>query len=182
MSLSLNDEFSPEDIERMENTEFGRSMLLKMYAQQVRLLPYYYKSNIADIPKLEWSSCKFMDPNADIPNKKGVYAFSIQFDNGLLPNNSYIMYIGKGGEIGNTSSILTRYNSYRKYEKKPSDRPKLHTLFNLWKGHITYSYAVTPAGVSPGEIEKKLNNIFQPPYSYMDYTAEVKLDRKGANL
>ena len=182
MSLPLNDEYSPEDLERMCGTQFGRSALLKMYAQDVRLMPHYYDTYIGDIPVLEWTSCKFMDPDADIPDKQGVYAFSIQFDNGILPSNSYIMYIGKGGELGNESSILKRYRSYTKYQEEPCDRPKLHALFNYWKGHITYSYAVTPTGISPGDVEKRLNNIFQPPYSHMDYTAEVKLDRRGANL
>ncbi|MCK8085761.1 hypothetical protein [Vibrio sp. 1CM8B] len=182
MSISLNDEFSPEDLDKMKGTQFGRSALLRMYEESVRLMPHYYADYIDDIPQLEWKNCKFMDPNADVPDEKGVYAFSIEFDNGILPNNSYIMYIGKGGELGNKSSILKRYKSYSKYKEEPCDRPKLHTLFNFWVNHITYSYAVTPAGISPGEVEKKLNNIFQPPYSYMDYSVEVKLDRKGANL
>ncbi|WP_241823918.1 hypothetical protein [Vibrio crassostreae] len=182
MSIQLNHEYSPEDLARMPDNPLLRSVLMRAYTQDFTLIPHYYNEFIEDIPALEWTSCKFMDPNVDIPDEQGVYAFSVEFSNGILPNNSYVMYVGKGGELGNNSSISKRYRSYFKYENAPHDRPKLHTLFSLWKDHITYSFARTPAGVSPGEVEKKLNNILQPPFSYMDFTAEVRYDRRGANI
>ncbi len=166
----------------MPDDPIQRTLLLRAYTQDFTLIPHYYNEFISELPPLEWESCKFKDPDADIPDEKGVYAFSIKFDNGILPSNSYVMYIGKGGEIGNNSSISKRYQTYFKYEDAAHDRPRLHTLFSMWKDHITYSFARTPEGISPGEVEQKLNNILQPPFSFMDYTAQVRLDRRGANL
>ncbi|MEF1327819.1 hypothetical protein [Vibrio sp. M260121] len=182
MSVRINHEYSQEDLERMPDVALQRTMLLRAYTQDFTLIPHYYNEYIDELPTLEWTSCKFKDPDVDVPDEKGVYAFSIAFDNGILPNNSYVMYIGKGGELGNDSSISKRYSTYFKYENAPYDRPRLHTLFSMWKDHITYSFARTPAGVSPGEVEQKLNNILQPPFSFMDFTAEVRFDRRGANL
>lgn len=166
----------------MPQDKIDRVQNLLQYQKGFSLAPHYYHRYVDEIPNLDWHSCSFYDPDAVIPEQKGVYAFSIQFNNGNLPNNSYVMYIGKGGEIGNNSSIKARYNSYVAYEEGRQFKLKFNTFFKMWKHHIIFSYATLPEGVSPGEVEKKLNNILQPPLSINDYSAEVKLDRSGANI
>lgn len=165
----------PEDqMERVRN--------LLTYGKKFTLAPHYYHRYINELPTLNWISCDFYNPSAVIPEERGIYAFSIQFNNENLPNNSYVMYIGKGGEIGNTSHIKKRYDSYVAYSNGTQENPKFTAFFDMWRHHITYSYAVLPNNISPGEVEKKLNNILQPPLSYMDYSAEVRLDRRGAQI
>lgn len=182
LAIHINDEFTPEDLYQLPDHSLARVTLLRAYRQEFTVVPHHYHRYANDLPELEWKSCDFYDPAVKIPDEKGVYAFSIQFNDNHLPNNSYIMYIGKGGEIGNKSSIKARYNSYVAYSKKTVSNPKFDIFFDMWRHHITFSYAVLPDNISPGEIEKKLNNILQPPLSYADYTAEVKLDRRGAQL
>lgn len=182
MPVHLNHEYTPEDLYGMPDDQIDRVQNLLQYQKSFSLAPHYYHKYINDLPDLEWHSCSFYDPNKVIPEQKGIYAFSIQFDNGNLPNNSYVMYIGKGGEIGNNSSIKARYDSYVAYEEERQHNLKFSIFFKMWRHHITYSYAVLPDDVSPGEVEKRLNNILQPPLSKNDYSAEVRTDRIGAQI
>lgn len=56
--------------------------------------------------------------------------FMVSFENTNLPNNSYVMYVGKAGDVNSNNTILRRFMDY----VNPSgfrDRPRIKNLSNI---------------------------------------------------
>jgi hypothetical protein len=142
--------------------------------------PFFEKAN--DLPKLVWKKCKFEMKNRDtLPKKQGVYVFAIEIDHPCLPQNCYILYVGKAGDLKSNNTIWHRYHDYIRYQKR-NIRPRIREMLNMWKDHLVYFHAEVDPSTSTGDVEKMLTTIFLPPYNTADFTGEVADLLKGAGL
>lgn len=142
--------------------------------------PFFEKMN--DLPKLEWKKCKFTKDNRiTLPKKKGVYAFAIEIEHAFLPQNCYILYVGKAGDLDSGNTIWHRYYDYIRCQEK-NIRPRIREMLNKWKDQMVYFHAEVDPTISTGDVEKMLTTIFIPPYNRADFTGEVADLLKGAGL
>jgi hypothetical protein len=157
-----------------------RLAYISKYQRNFVLCPTFMNTT-NELPELNWESIKFNSDNITLPSQQGVYAFSINIISNNLPTNSYILYVGKAGDINSQNTIRKRYRDYTR-ELRTKTRPKIHRMLNLWKDHLTYHYAEVENGISTGEIETKLTTIFIPPYNTNDFSAEIRDLLKGASI
>lgn len=157
-----------------------RLAYISKYQRNFVLCPSFMNT-ASEIPELNWESVKFNAENVTLPRQQGVYAFSINMVNDNLPMNSYILYVGKAGDLNSQNTIRKRYQDYIR-EQRTKTRPKIHRMLNLWEGHLTYHYAEVEDGISTGEIETQLTTIFIPPYNTNDFCVEVRDLLKGASI
>lgn len=170
-----------EDIENQSQDQ-KRIAHISKYKHTFVLCPTFINSK-GELPQLDWHSFKF-DENLNgigLPNHQGVYAFSVTMHGDNLPINSYILYVGKAGDINSKNTIKKRYKDYVR-ELKNKTRPKIYRMLNDWYGHLSYHYAEVPNDQSTGVIEKQLTTIFIPPFNSNDYTGEMKDLLKGASI
>jgi hypothetical protein len=154
--------------------------LSKHNANHILYPPFLQRTK--DLPVLKWNKVPFCKASrAKIPREKGVYAFAVEFEDSLLPTNSHILYIGKGGDIQSQNNLWKRYYDYLRTEKV-NDRPRIGEMLRQWKGHLTYYYATVSPGVSTGDVEETLLDILVPPYNRGDFSSELTSLLKGANI
>jgi hypothetical protein len=168
-----------EEIEEQSQDD-KRLAYISKYRREFVLCPAFIKAK-ADLPDLEWNTIKFNAENPNLPDQQGVYVFSINIEHGNLPNNSYILYVGKAGDVNSKNTIRKRYQDYVR-EARVQSRPKIHRMLNLWSEHLSYHYAEVPNGMSTGDIEQLLTTIFIPPYNTNDFLGEVRNLLKGASI
>lgn len=168
-----------DEIERQSQDD-KRLAYLSKYRREYVLCPAFIKTK-DDLPDLNWQSFPFNSDNIVLPDQQGVYAFSINIKSGNLPNNSYILYVGKAGDTTSNNTIKKRYRDYVR-ELRIKTRPKIHRMLNLWEEHLTYHYAEVTDEISTGEIEEQLTTIFIPPYNTNDFVVEVRDLLKGASI
>lgn len=157
-----------------------RLAYISKYRREFVLCPAFLNTK-DELPQLDWHTVKFAEEGVTLPNRQGVYAFSVNAVHGNLPTNSYILYVGKAGDVTTSNTIRARYSNYIR-EKRVQTRASIHRMLNLWDGHLYYHYAEVPEGVSTGDIEKQLTTIFIPPYNTNDFVAEVRNLLRGASI
>lgn len=163
-----------------QNDHEKRLAYISKYRREFVLCPTFMSTK-NELPALVWNSIKFNDANAVLPEQQGVYAFSININHNNLPNNSYILYVGKAGDVTSQNTIKKRFRDYVR-EKRVQTRPNIHSMLNLWADDLTYHYAEVPNGISTGDIEKQLTTIFIPPYNTNDFVAEIRSLLRGASI
>lgn len=157
-----------------------REAMLSQYKKNFILYPGLFVT-AQHLPVLDWQSFEFTDEAPDLPRQQGVYAFSVNFRHANLPSNSYILYVGKAGDIGTNNTISRRFRDYLR-ERNHMTRATIHSMLKLWDGHLTYHYACVANGTSTGDIEEILTGIFMPPYNTNDFHAELRPIRRGVNI
>ena len=139
-------------------------------------------SRSADLPALTWVKVKYSEHALHrFPRQQGVYMFMVSFQDNNLPENSYVMYVGKAGDIGSNNTISTRFRDY----VRPSgyrDRPRIEKMIEFFSDHLYYYYATIPDGDSTGDVESTLANIFSPPCCQRDFTADMRSLLRGVRL
>lgn len=166
-------------IDEMTQDEKRQAYISKFRSEFV-LVPPFFEQKLT-LPDLQWNKIQFTEARKRLPKNQGVYVFSVEVQGNNLPSNSYVLYVGKAGDINSKNTIAKRYRNYVR-EKNNNIRSNLHTMLNQWYGNLSYSYASVPIGQSTGEIEQILTTIFVPPYNTNDFTAEVKTLLKGASI
>lgn len=171
-----------ELLEAAENETDDHKILgyLSKYARTFLLCPTFMNKT-GDLPELEWKTISYDIDLYDLPRRKGVYAFSVVADHGFLPQNSYIMYVGKAGDVDTDNTIKKRYRNYCT-QSGLADRPKVKRLISLFGDHLKYHYAIVPDDVCTEDIEHQLTKIFVPPFNVSDFEADVKELLKGINI
>ncbi|HEM7932828.1 TPA: hypothetical protein U2L63_003781 [Citrobacter braakii] len=142
--------------------------------------PFFAYAN--QLPALTWTRVKYSEHATHaFPQQQGVYMFMVSFQDNNLPENSYVMYVGKAGDIGSDNTISTRFRDY----VRPSgyrDRPRIEKMIEFFSDHLYYYYATIPAGDSTGDVESTLANIFSPPCCQRDFTADMRSLLRGVRL
>jgi hypothetical protein len=126
----------------------------------------------------DWELIKFEEKNKDkIPKTPGIYAFLIKPDIAGIPQNAYLLYIGKAGDKSK-NNLYKRFNQYLN-GLKYSKRPKLTVALNKWKKYVYFCYAeVTDLRLSLSKIETDLNDALIPPLNENDFSVEIKIMKK----
>ncbi|ECU4799642.1 hypothetical protein F2E42_24410, partial [Salmonella enterica] len=110
--INLNEEIdnSIDDFDE----EDGRQAYLAFFKDSFPFLlcPTLYRRS-DDLPVLNWVKVKYSEHAAHVfPDHQGVYMFMVSFENTNLPNNSYVMYVGKAGDVNSNNTILRRFMDY----------------------------------------------------------------------
>jgi hypothetical protein len=167
------------DIEN-ENVDEKRLGRLNRYRNDFVLCPTNFKFE-RELPDLTWRTFKHCEQDHELPDEQGVYMISVCIDSPKIPTNSYVLYVGKAGDLGTNNTIKKRYRNYVNFSGY-KNRPRIKRMLELWSGHLNYSYARVPANISTGDIEETLTTIFVPPYNTADFSAELKDLLKGLNI
>lgn len=179
--ISIYDEID-DDIDDFDVQEKREAFLNYFKSNFTFLLCPTLEKRKIDLPKLDWKHFKYDEyKKYTLPSEKGVYMFMVSYRSDNLPNNSYVMYVGKAGDLNTKNTIAKRFMDY----VNPSgykDRPKVKRMIAHFKEHLEYYYAVTPAGMSTESIENILSDIFVPPCSSKDFTAEMRTLLKGVRI
>lgn len=164
-----------------QSKEEGLKAALKLHSLQYSLYPPFF-SRAEDLPNLKWEKLKFgNDSRSKVPKEQGVYAFVLEVLHSNLMNNAYVLYIGKAGDLNSQNTLHKRYGDYLGNLRR-MDRVRISDMLNRYKDNLTYYYAKVPEGISTGYIEKVLLEVFIPPFNTNDFSPELKLLMKGADL
>ena len=135
-----------------------------------------------DLPDLDWVQVKYSDhQNHTFPDQQGVYIFMVSFKNANLPENSYVMYVGKAGDTDSNNTIANRFYDYVN-KSGYYRRSRVKKLIKHFSDHLVYHYATIPNGQSTATIEQILADVFVPPCCQMDFSAEVRTLLRGVRL
>lgn len=145
---------------------------LKKHEIRFRLVPNHM-TGYCSLTSLEWKGVPFSSKNyGAIPNKRGVYAFVIEWSETGLPPHGYIMYIGKAGDGGH--SLRKRFRDYFQDQKRPK-RPGIYRMLNYWGDVLKFYYAkIEDETIKLNDIERALNDALLPPYSKNDFSVRVR--------
>lgn len=150
--------------------------------QRTFLLCPKFLSDVDTLPDLEWKTVNYDPELFDLPDEQGVYAFSITANNSKnLPINSYILYVGKAGDLDSDNTLKKRYRNYVT-DSGLKDRHRVRAMVKLFGDHLKYHYSKIPESISTGDVEKKLTKIFIPPFNVADFNADVKELLKGVGI
>ncbi|MDY4322760.1 hypothetical protein SOV88_00465 [Pectobacterium brasiliense] len=179
--INLNDEI--DNAMAVMPLNYGREAYIAFFKENFPFVlcpPFFAYAN--ELPPLVWTKVKYSEHEAhDFPDSQGVYMFMVSFQDNNLPVNSYVMYVGKAGDIGSANTISNRFMDY----VRPSgyrSRPRIQKLVEFFSEHLYYYYATVPAGQSTGAVESTLANIFAPPCCQRDFTADMRSYLRGVRL
>lgn len=132
------------------------------------------------IPQLHWESIKFGREEIDkVPDdRRGVYAFAVMIDSGVLPPHGYILYIGMAGR-NSDRSLRERYSDYLS-PSKVKKRGRITRVIGNWRQVLKFMFAAVDNAVPTQDIEtleRQLNTALIPPYSDRDMEADIRQKR-----
>lgn len=169
-------------IEDLDETEEREAYLNHLKASFPFILcpPLFVRRQ--DLPVLQWIKVKYNDCDAhQFPNQQGVYIFVVSVEGGNLPTNSYIMYVGKAGDVDSDNTIAKRFRNYVN-ESGYIKRMSIRKMIKHYKEHLYYYYVTIPDGQSTSQVEQALADIFLPPCCRVDFSAEVRTLLRGARI
>ena len=145
------------------------------YKQDFTLNPDHMSRANYALPKLDWQSIKYdSEEIGRIPdNKRGIYAFVVQFPNEVFPSHGYVMYIGIAGR-NSSRSLRDRYREYT--GRSVLKRERIARMIGDWYQILRFFYAPVNDDVSSEdlqEMEKQLNTALMPPFAKQDLDAEI---------
>ncbi|BBV41342.1 hypothetical protein [Citrobacter portucalensis] len=169
-------------IEDLDEVEQREAYLNQLKASFPFLLCPPLFARRQDLPPLQWVRVKYNDyATHQFPNQQGVYIFVVSIDGGNLPINSYVMYVGKAGDITSNNTIAQRFRNYVN-ESGFISRVSIRKMIKHYKEHLYYYYATIPNGQSTSQVEQALADIFLPPCCHVDFSAEVRTLLRGARI
>ncbi|MCG7532637.1 hypothetical protein MHM98_14985 [Psychrobium sp. MM17-31] len=146
------------------------------------ILTPLFIDNATTLPDLNWQKIKYTEhAQHDFPQRQGVYMFSVSFDIPNLPTNSYVLYVGKAGDVDSNNTIAKRFRDYVR-PSGYSGRPKVRKMIKYFKEHLFYHYAEVDQGTSTAEVEEALADVFVPPCNQTDFSAQVRSFVRGVRL
>ena len=135
------------------------------FSQDYNLGFQWYPQYIEDFPKavrdieLNWENCSFVSASRDIiPDKHGVYCFTVSLESPLPKVDNLPIYIGKAAP----QFLSERFEDYLKEKKSPKGREKIVNAFNKYESKIKFWWVTLPR-VYVDMIEEHLLICFHPP-------------------
>jgi hypothetical protein len=108
---------------------------------------------------LEWNQCKFVSASKKIiPDKHGVYCFSVPLEDPMPQAIHVPLYIGKAAP----QYLSERFDNYLKEKKNPKGRSKIVHAFNKYDKKLKFWWATLPR-VYVDMIEEHLLMCYHPP-------------------
>jgi len=153
--------------------------ILKLHQLNFQLVPEFLEHNHSDIEGLNWEEVKFNSGNKiNVPDERGLYAFTVRSSKLGLPKHGYIMYIGMTGNTG-SSTLKKRFSNYlTDKEAATVKRPKVYEMLTRWETALYFQFTtVSDTSTDLRDLEKRLNDIFQSPCATQDFTANVRKAR-----
>ena len=96
---------------------------------------------IGDRIELCWENCRFLKASKpSIPDKHGVYCFSIQLGSPFPKDIHLPMYIGKAAP----KYLSERFEDYLKEKESLKGRTKIVTMLNKYEGRLFFWWAPLP--------------------------------------
>ncbi|MBK5946455.1 hypothetical protein CCR83_08430 [Rhodobacter veldkampii DSM 11550] len=146
------------------------------------LTPDRLRAEEYGIAALNWSSIPYGEAGIEnVPDdRRGIYAFVVCRENGVLPPHHYVMYIGIAGRRSERA-LRDRYRDYLN-EKKVVKRPRIARMIGTWHSVLCFYFAAVDNEVTSEQLEnleKALNNALMPPCSEGDLEAELKQKRRA---
>lgn len=134
------------------------------------------------IPSLTWESVSYGDEDLEkVPDdRRGVYAFAVCHNDGILPPHGYILYIGIAGK-DSYRPLRERYKDYLNF-KKVAKRDQIAFMIGTWHQVLRFFFAPVEDDVSSEElktIEEQLNTALMPPFSNRDLEANTRRMRRA---
>lgn len=130
---------------------------------------------------LNWTKLSFRKQSQkQVPQDRGVYAFSVELTSSQLPAHGYILYIGETGERS-AANLRVRFGQYLKQLENGGGRPRVLYMLKNWKEDLQFNFVALPnKAVNLKKIEQDLLSAVMPPINIADFTAEVTAVRKAA--
>lgn len=125
---------------------------------------------------LAWDRVRFVaSKRPQVPDAPGIYTFVVRPS---LPNfidDGYVMYIGQTGAATSAHTLRERFGDYLREKRDPAKRPGIVYLLNKWSGHIYFCFAqVDTSIVNLKALERDLNDAILPPFTKLDFSAEIR--------
>ena len=130
------------------------------------------------IDKLNWNSVSLgnRDEISKVPDdKRGIYAFVICWENSILPQHGYVLYVGIAGEDSNRS-LRERYIEYLQMSHIKK-REHISYAIGTWHEVIRFFFAPIDDDIEAEDLkllETQINGALMPPYSKRDFDAETR--------
>lgn len=179
--VNINDEID-HGIDDLDEDERREAYLQFFRSNFPFLLCPALAKRSSDLPNLAWTRIKYKDHSSHtFPSQQGVYIFTVDFEHPYLPNNSYVMYVGKAGDTNSMNTIADRFTDY----VNPSgyrNRPRVKKMVKHFSDHLFYHYATIPNGSSTANVEEALADIFVPPCCQKDFSATARNLLRGARI
>lgn len=166
-----------DDFANRANEDLGR------YQLQSILNPERLMQENFVVKKLNWKSIAYGDENwlNKIPDKRGIYAFTILWPSNVLPPHGYILYIGIAGR-NSSRSLRERYKDYLNSNKIIKEMPRLAYAFGNWREVTRFFFAPVSNNITSEKLqllEEQLNTALMPRYAMGDVDAEIRTKRKA---
>lgn len=125
--------------------------------------------------RLDWQKLRF--GNAAVPNvpqERGIYAFTLELDPSQLPAHGYIIYVGITGNTSN-ANLRKRFNQYLAQLKNKDGRPRIYFMLANWKDDLFFNFVSIPdKNVDLAKIERDFLNAVMPPANQADFGGKIK--------
>lgn len=164
------------DIVPLADTMKGDAMLLHLGADRW--------NSFATKAPLAWASVPWdKSQQPAVPDERGIYAFTVEFANPLLPRHGYILYVGIAGDKTSTGTLRDRFSSYFTTKEKDRGRTRVGYMLNRWEGHLTFQYAeICDHRFNLHKLEKQLCDSIIPYASRNDLSAKIRKAKEAAGL
>ena len=164
------------DIVPLTDTMKGDAMLLHLGADRW--------SSFATNAPLAWASVPWRkSQKAEVPAQRGIYAFTVEFANPLLPRHGYILYVGITGDKASARTLRDRFASYFTRKEMEVGRTRVGYMLNKWEGHLSFQYAeVRDHRFNLHKLEKQLCDSIVPFASRNDLSAKIRKAKEAAGL
>lgn len=168
------------DLSPLEDFANAATVEIAKFTVKFNLSPERLQSDEFGVDVLDWSHIPY-GSNAleQVPNdKRGVYAFVACHENGILPPNKYVMYIGIAGRKSDRP-LRDRYRDYLNV-KSVIKRPKIARMIGTWHSVLQFYFAAVEDTIDSDTleaIEEALNSALMPPFSQGDFDVELKKKR-----
>lgn len=134
------------------------------------------------VGELSWESVRYGEDECnEVPNdRRGVYAFAICHEDGVLPPYGCVLYIGIAGHNSNRS-LRQRYKEYLN-AKKVCKRDRIARMIGTWHKVLRFYYAPVDddmASENLQKLERQLNTALLPVFAEGDLDADVKRKRRA---
>jgi hypothetical protein len=130
---------------------------------------------------LQWQKTRFEAANApQIPDQRGIYAFTLELLPTQLPAHGYIMYIGIAGNTS-ASNLRKRYSQYLRQMREGKGRPLVRYMLKKWGKDLFFNFVPIPARtVNLSKLETAILEAIWPPVNIRDMSADIMATRKAA--